>query len=50
MIRILTDSTSDLPPELAEAYQIERVPLYVFFGEECFRDGVDFTHEEFWEN
>ena len=49
MIRILTDSTSDLPPELAEAYQIERVPLYVFFGEECFRDGVDFTHEEFWE-
>jgi DegV family protein with EDD domain len=49
MIKILTDSTADLTPELVEKYQIERIPLYVFFGEECFRDGVDFTHEEFWE-
>lgn len=49
MIKILTDSTSDLSPELVARYGIERIPLYVFFGEECFRDGVDFTHEEFWE-
>ncbi|NLZ44021.1 MAG: DegV family protein [Clostridia bacterium] len=49
MIKILTDSTSDLTPELVARYQIERIPLYVYFGEECYRDGVDFTHEEFWE-
>src|SRR5690554_6065984 len=49
MIKILTDSTADLSPELLADYQIERIPLYVHFGEECFRDGVDFTHEEFWQ-
>lgn len=49
MIKILTDSTADLSPELIARYKIEKIPLYVFFGEECFRDGVDFTHEEFWQ-
>lgn len=49
MIKILTDSTADLSPELIARYKIEKIPLYVFFGEECFRDGVDFTYEEFWQ-
>ncbi|MFA5537104.1 MAG: DegV family protein [Bacillota bacterium] len=40
-IRIVTDSTSDLPLELKEKHQIETVPLYVRFGEEFFADGVD---------
>jgi fatty acid-binding protein DegV len=31
MIKILTDSTSDLTPELVAKYQIERIPLYVYF-------------------
>lgn len=49
MIKILTDSTADLSPELVESYRIEQIPLYVYFGEDCFRDGVDFTYEDFWE-
>jgi len=42
-IRVFSDSTCDLPPELREQYQIGIIPLYVTFGEEAFRDSVDIT-------
>ena len=41
MIRILSDSTCDLSPELVEKYNIGIIPLYVHLGEEEYRDGVD---------
>ncbi|MBP5266296.1 MAG: DegV family protein, partial [Lachnospiraceae bacterium] len=41
MVRILSDSTCDLSPELVEKYGIGIIPLYVHLGEEEFRDGVD---------
>ena len=41
MIRILSDSTCDLSPELVEKYNIGIIPLYVRLGEEEYRDGVD---------
>jgi len=40
-IKVFTDSTSDLTPELLERYEIGIVPLYVVFGETSYRDGVD---------
>lgn len=40
-IRILTDSTADLSPELLAANDVRVVPLLVQFGEESFQDGVD---------
>ena len=46
---IVTDSTSDIPPALAEKYGIEVVPLTLMFGEEAFRDNVDMTPEQFYE-
>lgn len=46
---IVTDSTSDIPPALAEQYGIEVVPLTLMFGEEAFRDNVDMTPEQFYE-
>jgi DegV family protein with EDD domain len=46
--RVVTDSTADLPPEWAEKYGIEVVPLKVLFGNETFRDRVDLTDEEFF--
>ncbi|NJJ38946.1 DegV family protein [Paenibacillus apii] len=46
---IVTDSTSDIPPSLAEAYGIEIVPLTLMFGEESYRDGIDITPEQFYE-
>ncbi len=49
MIRVITDSTADLSPQLCADYRIEKVPLYVYFGNECFRDGIDFSPDEFWQ-
>ena len=48
MVKIVTDSTSDIPPELAQRLGIVIVPLYVNFGNEAYRDGVDLSAEEFY--
>lgn len=40
-IRIMTDSTADLSPELLQAHGVRVVPLLVQFGEETYHDGVD---------
>lgn len=47
-IRIVTDSTCDLPPDAVEALGITVVPLTVLFGEEELRDGVDITADLFF--
>ncbi len=43
------DSTCDLTPELFEKYNISRLPLYITFGEESFRDGVEITPDELYQ-
>ena len=48
MIRIITDSASDITREEAEKLGIEVVPLHVIFGNDVFMDGVDITHDEFY--
>ncbi|MEX2159744.1 MAG: DegV family protein [Dehalococcoidia bacterium] len=47
-VRIVTDSTADLPPDMARDLLITVVPLQVIFGNESFRDGIDLTTEEFF--
>jgi DegV family protein with EDD domain len=47
-VKIVTDSTADIPPALARELDIEIVPLYVNFGEETYRAGVDITNEQFY--
>ena len=49
MVKIVTDSTSDLPPEVARELGITVVPAYVHFGSQSFRDGVDITPEQIYE-
>jgi len=39
MIRIVTDSTCDLPQSYVERYQIKVVPIVIHFGEEVYLDG-----------
>ncbi|MDO8964394.1 MAG: DegV family protein [Coriobacteriia bacterium] len=46
-VAIVTDSTSDLPPELAAALGVTVVPLTVNFGEESFHDG-ELSQAEFF--
>lgn len=46
-IKIITDSTADLPLHIVEKYDIEVLPLTVHFGEESYKDGVDIKLDEF---
>lgn len=48
MVKIVTDSVSDLPPKLAEELGVSVVPMYVRFGAEVYRDNVDLNTEEFY--
>ena len=47
-IKIVTDSTADLPPQLARELGITVVPVYVRFGDEVYRDRVDISEDEFY--
>lgn len=47
-VRVVTDSTADLPPEVARTHGIEVVPLSVIFGEEIYKDGPDLTPGAFY--
>lgn len=47
-VKIVTDSTSDISPEVANALGITVVPVYLQFGEEVYRDGVDISNDEFY--
>ena len=48
MVRIVTDSASDIPAEVAEELQISIVSMYVRFGTEVYRDGAELKTDEFY--
>jgi DegV family protein with EDD domain len=48
-IKIVTDSTADISPDLAKNLGIEVVPGYVRFGNDTYRDGVDISKSGFYE-
>lgn len=47
-IAIMTDSTSDLPADLAQEHDIHVIPLYVLWDGEQLRDGVDIDNATFY--
>jgi len=47
-VRIVTDSTADIPKEQADALGITVVPLTVFFGDEAYLDGVELDSVGFY--
>lgn len=47
-LRVVTDSTSDLPPDLAAQLGIVIVPCFINIGEQSFLDGVDLSRQEFY--
>jgi DegV family protein with EDD domain len=47
-LKIVTDSTADLPIKSIHEFDITVVPLNVHFGDEVFKDGVDIWSEEFY--
>ena len=47
-VKIVTDSSADIPPELLKEFDITVVPLYVRFGNDVFKDKVDIYDQEFY--
>ncbi len=48
MIKIITDTTCDLPAAWFERYAITTVPFNIHFGLESFREGLDISPETFY--
>ncbi len=48
-VRVVTDSTSNILPDVAQALDITVVPLTVFFGDEALLDGVEISSGAFFE-
>ncbi|MBI2845661.1 MAG: DegV family protein [Chloroflexi bacterium] len=47
-VRIITDSSSQIPPSFAEKLEIAVLPLEIQLGRERFREGLDITSREFF--
>jgi len=48
MIRVVTDSTCDLPAEYLQEYGITIVPINIQFGTETYEDGITLDHAAFY--
>jgi len=48
VVKVVTDSCSDISPQLAQELGITVVPLYVQFGKETYQDNIDLSTEEFY--
>lgn len=48
MIRIVTDSSCDLPDEILQRHRITVVPLTIRFGEKGFIDREELSIDDFW--
>lgn len=49
MIRIVTDTASDLPPTLVKEHDITLVPIHIHFGTESYDEGVDIDPQLFYQ-
>lgn len=47
-VKVITDSSSDIPPEVARELGITIVPMTVIFGDEAYLDGVEITADEYY--
>ena len=48
MIKIVTDSTAYLPEDTIRQHDIRVVPLYVHFGDQALKEGVELSNEAFY--
>ena len=47
MVKIITDSTASFPPGMIEKHDITVVPIYINFGDDSYRDGIDIDNKTF---
>lgn len=49
-IKIVTDSTCDLPDQVIQDLDITVIPLYINIGDDGYLDGIDISRKEFYSN
>ena len=47
-VKVVTDSSSDIPLEMARDLDITIVPLHIHFGDDVYQDGVDISPDQFY--
>ncbi|MBE7021773.1 MAG: DegV family protein [Ruminococcaceae bacterium] len=47
-VLISADSTCDMTPALLEKYRVNIIPLYISFGSQSYRDGIEMTPDELY--
>ena len=47
-VKLVTDSTCDLPYELAQEWDISVIPCNIHFDDEVYKDGIDLGPDEFY--
>lgn len=47
-VKIVTDSSCDIPPEIVKELRIEVVPMNIHFGTETFYEGVTMSSDQFY--
>ena len=48
VVKVVTDSSSDIPLEIARDLDITIVPLHIHFGDDIYQDGVDISPDQFY--
>ncbi|MFC1871481.1 DegV family protein [Chloroflexota bacterium] len=49
VVKIVTDSTADLPVRVAKELKITVIPAYLRFGNEVYRDRIDISEDQFYD-
>jgi DegV family protein with EDD domain len=47
-VKIITDSGADIPQEIIKDLGITVIPLYIYFGDKVYKDGIDITQDELY--
>lgn len=47
-VALVTDSTTYMPPELAQKYNISVAPQVIIWGDQTYKDGIDMNSREFF--
>jgi len=48
MLRIVTDSATDMPQNWETEYDVQVIPINIHFGDQTFLQGVDLSYEDFY--
>ena len=48
MVKVVIDSTCELPAEILKQYDIRVAPISIQFGQDTFEEGVNISHDDFY--